>query len=99
MQNTFGKKFVVILNIFRKGYATHIPHGYTYFGTSIIPSSDNVLYYFTNCRKGQSIKYRTTTTLYPDPPLLIQSTEIYHENVGMIPNYLGYIPGAVFRQV
>ncbi|XP_071559747.1 CIMIP2 protein CG18335 [Temnothorax nylanderi] len=86
--------FVVILNILRKGYATHIPHGYTYSEISIVPSSDNVLYSFANCRKGT--KYRMTD-LYPDPPLLVQSTEIYHKNVGMIPNYLGYIPGAVFR--
>ncbi|XP_024868985.1 UPF0605 protein CG18335-like [Temnothorax curvispinosus] len=78
-----------------KGYATHIPHGYKYSEISIVPSSDNVLYSFANCRKGT--KYRIMTDLYPDPPLLVQSTEIYHKNVGMIPNYLGYIPGAVFR--
>ncbi|XP_011700735.1 PREDICTED: UPF0605 protein CG18335-like [Wasmannia auropunctata] len=76
-------------------YATHIPHGYKEFGT-IIPSSDKVLHSFANCRKGQGTKYETIA-YPPDPPLLVQSTEIYYENVGMIPNYLGYIPGAVFR--
>lgn len=98
MRYSFRKRkiFVIILNVLRKGYATHIPHGYTYFGTSILPSSDDVLYSFANCRKGQSAKYGITI-LYPKPPLLVQSTEIYYKNVGMIPNYSGYIPGAVFR--
>lgn len=94
------KIFVVILNIFCKGYATHIPHGYTYFGTAIISSSDIVLYDFaTNCRKKESTKYGVEVIAYFDPPLLVQSTEIYHKNIGMIPNYLGHIPGALFRQV
>ncbi|XP_011883545.1 PREDICTED: UPF0605 protein CG18335-like [Vollenhovia emeryi] len=82
-----------------KGYAIHIPHGYVSSGTLIVPSSDNVLCSVANCRKRQSRKYRVMTNVYPDPSLLAQSTEIYHENVGMIPNYLGYIPGAIFRQV
>ncbi|KAG5324891.1 U605 protein, partial [Pseudoatta argentina] len=76
-----------------KRYATHIPHGY--FETSIIPSYD-ALYSFAKCQKGQSVKYKITT-IYPEPPLLVKSTEIYHKNVGMIPNYFGHIPGAMFR--
>ncbi|KAG5323050.1 U605 protein, partial [Acromyrmex heyeri] len=77
-----------------KRYATHIPHGY--FETSIIPSYDDALYNFAKCQKGQSVKYKITT-IYPEPPLLVKSTEIYHKNVGMIPNYFGHIPGAMFR--
>ncbi|XP_018402537.1 PREDICTED: UPF0605 protein CG18335-like [Cyphomyrmex costatus] len=78
-----------------KRYATHIPHGY--FETSIIPLHDDALYSFVKCRKGQSAKYKIMTTTYQEPPSLVQSTEIYHKNVGMIPNYFGHIPGAMFR--
>ncbi|XP_018303307.1 UPF0605 protein CG18335 [Mycetomoellerius zeteki] len=78
-----------------KRYATHIPHGY--FETSIIPSYDDALYSFAKCQKGPSVKYKITTEIYLEPPLLVQSTEIYHKNVGMIPNYFGHIPGAMFR--
>ncbi|KAG5316000.1 U605 protein, partial [Acromyrmex insinuator] len=88
------KKLSIISNILCKGYATHIPHGY--FETSIIPSYDDALYSFAKCQKGQSVKYKITT-IYPEPPLLVKSTEIYHKNVGMIPNYFGHIPGAMFR--
>ncbi|KYQ60422.1 hypothetical protein ALC60_00830 [Trachymyrmex zeteki] len=80
-------------NILHKGYATHIPHGY--FETSIIPSYDDALYSFAKCQKGPSVKYKITTEIYLEPPLLVQSTEIYHKNVGMIPNYFGHIPGAI----
>lgn len=90
---------VVVLYILYKGYATHIPHDYTYLETSIVPSSDDVLNSFANCRKREGIKYRVITNVYTDPPLLVQSTEIYHKNIGMIPNYGGHIPGAMFRQV
>ncbi|XP_018339155.1 PREDICTED: UPF0605 protein CG18335-like [Trachymyrmex septentrionalis] len=89
---TRKKNISIISNILRKGY--HIPHGY--FETSIIPSYDDALYSFAKCQKGQSVQYKITT-IYPEPPLLVQSTEIYHKNVGMIPNYFGHIPGAMFR--
>ncbi|KAG5345055.1 U605 protein, partial [Acromyrmex charruanus] len=91
---TRKKNISIISNILRKGYATHIPHGY--FETSIIPSYDDALYSVAKCQKGQSVKYKITT-IYPEPPLLVKSTEIYHKNVGMIPNYFGHIPGAMFR--
>ncbi|XP_070158788.1 CIMIP2 protein GA14893 [Polyergus mexicanus] len=90
-------KKIVNTTLFRKGYASHISHDYEYFGKSIVSSSDNLLYDFTSCRKRQSMEYEPVTVAYPDPPLLIQPSEIYHKHVGMIPNYLGHIPGAVFR--
>ncbi|EFN87420.1 UPF0605 protein CG18335 [Harpegnathos saltator] len=44
--------------------------------------------------------YREEVTMSgPDPPILVQPNEIYHKHVGLIPNYLGHVPGAVFRQV
>ncbi|KYN29688.1 hypothetical protein ALC57_00951 [Trachymyrmex cornetzi] len=89
---TRKKNIPIISNILHKGYATHIPHGY--FETSIIPSHDDALYSLAKSQKGQSVKYKITT-IYPEPPLLVQSTEIYHKNVGMIPNYFGHIPGAI----
>ncbi|KYM92500.1 hypothetical protein ALC53_00956 [Atta colombica] len=92
---TRKKNISIMSNILCKGYATHIPHGY--FKTSIIPSYDDALYSFAKCQKDiQSIKYKIMT-IYPEPPLLVKSTEIYHKNIGMIPNYFGYIPGAMFR--
>jgi len=45
------------------------------------------------------MEYEPITVISPDPPLLIQPSEIYHKHVGMIPSYLGHIPGAIFRQV
>lgn len=92
-------KKIVITALFRKGYATHVPHSYEYFGKLIVSSSDSLLYDFTNCRKGQIMEYEPVTIACPDPPILIQSSEIYHKHVGMIPNYFGHIPGAMFRQV
>ncbi|XP_025163353.1 UPF0605 protein GA14893 [Harpegnathos saltator] len=42
--------------------------------------------------------YREEVTMSgPDPPILVQPNEIYHKHVGLIPNYLGHVPGAVFR--
>ncbi|KAL6258365.1 hypothetical protein P5V15_010318 [Pogonomyrmex californicus] len=76
--------------IFRKEYAT-IPHGYKNLEPSIILSSDA-----TNYQNGQNTRYEFVTA-YSDPPLCVQSTEIYYKNIGMIPNYLGHIPGAKFR--
>ncbi|XP_072745784.1 CIMIP2 protein GA14893 [Anoplolepis gracilipes] len=83
--------------LFRKGYASHVPHGYAYLEKSIVPSPDSLLYDFTSCQKGKSMEYESVAIAYPNPPLLIQPSEIYHKHVGMIPNYLGHVPGTVFR--
>ncbi|XP_050457525.1 UPF0605 protein GA14893-like [Cataglyphis hispanica] len=77
-------------------YATLVPHTYEYFGKPI-SLCDSLLYDFTNCRKGQIMEYEPVNIACPDPPVLIQSSEIYHKHVGMIPNYFGHIPGAMFR--
>ncbi|XP_070515877.1 ciliary microtubule inner protein 2B, partial [Cardiocondyla obscurior] len=52
-----------------------------------------------NYKKRHVVRYREMANTCPDPPLFIQSTDIYHKNIKMIPNYLGYIPGRKFRQV
>ncbi|XP_029157763.1 UPF0605 protein GA14893-like [Nylanderia fulva] len=74
------------------GYATH---GSKHFGKSIVSSSDNLSCDFASYLMGQNIKYEIFAC--PDPPLLIHPSEIYHKHVGMIPNYVGHIPGAIFR--
>ncbi|XP_014482831.1 PREDICTED: UPF0605 protein CG18335-like [Dinoponera quadriceps] len=44
-----------------------------------------------------AIIYREVIISGPDPPILVQPSEIYHKYVGLIPNYLGHVPGAAFR--
>ncbi|XP_076232496.1 CIMIP2 protein CG18335 [Calliopsis andreniformis] len=79
-------------------YAGHIPYGYSHFGASNVPATNSALCDFTsNYRKRQSTEWAPVTISRPDPPLLIQPTTLYHKHVGMIPNYLGHVPGETFR--
>ncbi|XP_063973989.1 CIMIP2 protein CG18335-like isoform X1 [Diachasmimorpha longicaudata] len=79
-------------------YTGHVPHGYEYFGGSHKPVTNSALCEFTtNYRTRQSAEWAPASISRPDPPLLIQPAELYHKHVGMLPNYLGHIPGAAFR--
>ncbi|KAI4492147.1 hypothetical protein M0802_010044 [Mischocyttarus mexicanus] len=79
-------------------YAGHIPYGYAHFGATNVPATNSALCDFTsNYRHRQSTEWAPVTISKPDPPLLIQSTEIYHKHVGLLPNYLGHVPGKIFR--
>ncbi|KAG7209293.1 hypothetical protein KM043_015406 [Ampulex compressa] len=79
-------------------YAGHIPYGYAHFGASNVPMTNSALCDFTsNYRKRQSTEWAPVTISRPDPPLLIQPTEIYHKHIGMLPNYRGHVPGALHR--
>lgn len=51
----------------------------------------------TNYRRRQSTEWAPVSITRPDPPLQIQPSEIYHKQLGQIPNYAGHIPGAPFR--
>ncbi|XP_014608476.1 PREDICTED: UPF0605 protein CG18335-like [Polistes canadensis] len=83
---------------FISGYAGHIPYGYAHFGATNVPATNSALCDFTsNYRHRQSTEWAPVTISKPDPPLLIQSTEIYHKHVGLLPNYLGHVPGQTFR--
>ncbi|KAL0121029.1 hypothetical protein PUN28_008631 [Cardiocondyla obscurior] len=59
--------------------------------------SQNLKKQLQNYKKRHVVRYREMANTCPDPPLFIQSTDIYHKNIKMIPNYLGYIPGRKFR--
>ncbi|XP_053992705.1 UPF0605 protein CG18335-like [Hylaeus volcanicus] len=92
MDNANPKKYFV------SRYAGHIPYGYAHFGASNVPATNSALCDFTsNYRKRQSTEWAPVTISRPDPPLAIQPTMIYHKHVGMIPNYLGHVPGETFR--
>ncbi|CAK9823022.1 UPF0605 protein CG18335 [Anthophora retusa] len=79
-------------------YAGHIPYGYAHFGKSNVPATNSALCDFTSdYRKRQSTEWAPVTISRPDPPLVIQPTAIYHKHVGMLPNYLGHVPGETFR--
>ncbi|XP_076674004.1 CIMIP2 protein CG18335 [Andrena cerasifolii] len=79
-------------------YAGHMPYGYAHFGASNVPATNSALCDFTSdYRKRQSTEWAPATISRNDPPLLIQPTTIYHKHVGMIPNYLGHVPGETFR--
>ncbi|KAK2574990.1 hypothetical protein KPH14_008748 [Odynerus spinipes] len=92
MDNANPKKYFV------SRYAGHIPYGYAHFGATNVPATNSALCEFTsNYRQRQSTEWAPVTVTKPDPPLLIQPTEIYHKHVGMLPNYLGHVPGEIFR--
>ncbi|XP_012270479.1 UPF0605 protein CG18335 [Orussus abietinus] len=92
MENTNPNKFFI------SGYAGHIPYGYAHFGTTNVPMTNSSLCEFTtNYRTRQSTEWAPVSISRPDPPLLIQPAEIYHKHVGLLPNYLGHVPGSVFR--
>lgn len=89
---------VSIFNCICQGYAGHIPYGYAHFGKSNVPATNSALCDFTSdYRKRQSTEWAPVTVSRPDPPLMIQPTTLYHKHVGMLPNYLGHVPGETFR--
>ncbi|CAH0552676.1 unnamed protein product [Brassicogethes aeneus] len=82
----------------KSGFTGHVPFGYASFGKSNEAMTNSVLCDFTaNYRKSLSTEWSPVTTSRPDPPLLISPTEIYHRQLGQLPNYGGHIPGAIFR--
>ncbi|XP_047357647.1 UPF0605 protein CG18335-like [Vespa velutina] len=92
MDNANPKKYFI------SRYAGHIPYGYAQFGATNVPATNSALCDFTsNYRHRQSTEWAPVTISKPDPPLLIQSTEIYHKHVGLLPNYYGHVPGQIFR--
>ncbi|XP_015599184.1 UPF0605 protein CG18335 [Cephus cinctus] len=92
MDNVNPKKYFV------SGYTGYIPYGYAHFGATNLPMTNSALCDFTtNYRTRQSTEWAPANISRPDPPLLIQPTEIYHKHVGLIPNYLGHVPGCRFR--
>ncbi|KAF7997605.1 hypothetical protein HCN44_006176 [Aphidius gifuensis] len=92
MDNTNEQKYFV------SGYSGHIPYGYAHFGASHLPVTNSALCDFTtNYKSRQSTEWAPVTMSQPEPPVLIRSTDIHHKNIGLIPNYLGHVPGARFR--
>ncbi|CAD6216314.1 GSCOCG00004466001-RA-CDS [Cotesia congregata] len=92
MENSDPDKYFV------SGYSGHIPYGYSHFGSSHVPMTNSALCDFTtNYRMRQSTEWAPATISRPDPPYHIHPAEIYHKHVGLIPNYLGHVPGAAYR--
>lgn len=80
------------------GAGTTVPFGYSKFGMSNDPMTNSALCDFTsNYRKKMSTEWAPVSLSRPDPPLHFQPMEIYHKHVGLLPNYAGHIPGAIFR--
>lgn len=87
-----------ILFLLFLGFSGHVPFGYASFGKTNQAMTNSALCDFTaNYRKRLSTEWAPVTVSRPDPPLLIQPSEIYHRHIGQLPNYGGHIPGAIFR--
>ncbi|XP_069685802.1 CIMIP2 protein CG18335-like [Periplaneta americana] len=92
MENLNPEKYLKL------GYGGHVPFGYSRFGQGHQQMTNSALCDFSsNYRHRQSTEWAPVSVSRPDPPMLIQPTEIYHKHVGLIPNYQGHVPGAQFR--
>lgn len=92
MDNADAEKYL------KQGFTGHVPFGYANFGKTNEAMTNSALCDFTsNYRKRLSTEWAPVTINRPDPPLLIQPSELYHRHVGQLPNYCGHIPGAIFR--
>ncbi|KAL1138795.1 hypothetical protein AAG570_008857 [Ranatra chinensis] len=86
-----NKKFI-------PGFTGHVPFGYSKFGQGYAPYTNSALCDFTsNYRQNKSTEWAPVSVTRVDPPLLVQPTEIYHKQMGLLPNYGGHVPGIAFR--
>ncbi|CAH1187136.1 unnamed protein product [Phyllotreta striolata] len=84
----------------KAGFTGHVPFGYASFGKTNQEMTNSALCDFTsNYRKRLSNEWAPVQIDRPNPPVLIQPTEIYHKHIGQMPNYGGHIPGAIFRYI
>lgn len=82
----------------KSGFTGHVPFGYASFGKTNETMTNSALCDFTNnYRKRLSNEWAPVQIDRPEPPVLIQPSEIYHKHIGQLPNYTGHIPGAIFR--
>lgn len=82
----------------KSGFTGHVPFGYASFGKTNETMTNSALCDFTNnYRKRLSNEWAPVQIDRPEPPTLLQPSEIYHKHVGQLPNYTGHIPGAIFR--
>lgn len=90
----------IINNYCILGFSGHVPFGYASFGKTSQAMTNSALCDFTaNYRKRLSTEWAPVNVSRPDPPLMIQPSEIYHRHIGQLPSYGGHIPGAIFRYV
>ena len=83
---------------FVTGYAGHVPFGTARFGgTSQCMSNASLVDFTNNYRRRLSTEWAPVTVTAPDPPDMLMPPQIYHKNVGMIPHYMGHLPGFQFR--
>ena len=82
----------------RYTFTGNVPFGYSSLRKPNQPMKNSVICHFTcNYRKRLSTEWAPVSINRPDPPLMIQPSEIYHKHVGQLPNYTGHIPGSIFR--
>ncbi|XP_066997275.1 CIMIP2 protein CG18335 [Anabrus simplex] len=80
------------------GFGGHVPFGFSRFGESNQPYTNSALCDFTNnYRMRMSTEWAPVSIIRPDPPLQIQATEIYPKHMGLLPGYLGHVPGQILR--
>nr|CAD7590749.1 unnamed protein product [Timema genevievae] len=79
-------------------FSGHVPFGYSKYGSGNVQMTNSALCDFTsNYRRRQSTEWAPVNVTRFDPPLALQPTVIYHKHVGLVPNYLGHVPGEMFR--
>jgi len=87
----------LIHNFIYTGYAGYVPFGHNKVGQNHQKTMNLSLCDFTsNYQHQQSTEWAPVFVPRPQPPLLIQSIQIYHKHVGLIPNYQGHVPGIQF---
>ncbi|KAK3920350.1 UPF0605 protein, partial [Frankliniella fusca] len=80
------------------GYTGHVPYGMARYGETSQALTHSALSDFThNYRRRQSTEWAPVGVVQADPPLLLSPPEIYHKHVGLLPHYVGHLPGAKFR--
>ncbi|KAE8742515.1 hypothetical protein FOCC_FOCC011925, partial [Frankliniella occidentalis] len=79
------------------GYTGHVPYGMARYGQTSQALTNSALCDFThNYRRRQSTEWAPVGVVQADPPLLLTPPEIYHKHVGLLPHYVGHLPGAKF---
>lgn len=83
------------------GHTGHQPFAWPRFGQGNQPLTTSALCDFTN-----NYQHRLSTEWAPITNAGVGCSKasgpvyaIYHKNVGLIPNYTGHVPGAMFRLV
>ncbi|KAF5295563.1 hypothetical protein FQR65_LT10426 [Abscondita terminalis] len=101
MDNNNPEKYLktgklLFLNIL--GFTGPVPFGYSTFGMTNKEMTNKALCDFTsNYRKRLSSEWSPVLITRPDPRISNPPAEIYLRDRGLMSNYTGHVPGAIFR--